>query len=308
MAGIPRPASSAICKAGMLYILAILSFVNAGQLKTVEIPAPVIKVLAPPRIRYEIAEPQIINVEPEIRYVTPPTIQLRPNIIRIQEKPVKYRVRPVDVDAEVDYGRGVGTSRRRFSQRRTTVRRRVNKSRGKHSRVRQHKVKSKSHERSRISGDITISHSSKVDVEVGTGSLTFDVWLVFERRHYMVKRNAKSFNDAERSCRKHHAHLVSIHSEAENNFIHKITADGSRIRSFFDFVYIGLHQNSRNKWEWTDGSAFNYNKWAVHQPDKPKTEKCAQFHQGPARLVYVQDYHWNSISCERPMRYYVCKK
>ncbi|CAJ0601479.1 unnamed protein product [Cylicocyclus nassatus] len=141
-----------------------------------------------------------------------------------------------------------------------------------------------------------------------TAGLKYDVWLRFGGCDYMVKRDAKDFGNAEASCRKHGAHLVSIHSEAENNFIHKITSSGSSVTSFTQFVYIGLRKNANNEWRWIDGSPMNYNKWAAHQPDWPKEETCGQFHQDPAKLYDVQDYHWNSIRCIRPMKYYVCKK
>ncbi|CAJ0601480.1 unnamed protein product [Cylicocyclus nassatus] len=138
--------------------------------------------------------------------------------------------------------------------------------------------------------------------------LKYDVWLKFGGCEYMVKMNAKNYDAAEATCRRHGAHLVSIHSEAENNFIHKITSTGSRVTSFEEFVWIGLRINSKNEWEWIDGSILNYKKWAIEQPDHPGSEKCGQFHQGPASLQFVQDYYWNSLACERPMKYYVCKK
>ncbi|CAJ0601543.1 unnamed protein product [Cylicocyclus nassatus] len=164
--------------------------------------------------------------------------------------------------------------------------------------------------RSRTSTRNTVAtpHTPVISNASGNGKVVYDVWLVFERREYMVKRNAKSFDDAKSSCEKLDAHLVSIHSQEENNFIHKITSTGSKIKSFDEFVYIGLRLNSKNKWEWLDGNGLNYENWAEHQPDQPHIEKCAQFHQGPANLTHVQDYKWNSISCNSPMKYYVCKK
>ncbi|CAJ0601248.1 unnamed protein product [Cylicocyclus nassatus] len=166
--------------------------------------------------------------------------------------------------------------------------------------------KARSRGRSRKSS--MTSRSTVIRSASGTGKVEYDVWIVFKRREYMVKRDAKSFDDAEASCKKFGAHLVSIHSEEENNFIHKITSTGSKIKSFKEFVYIGLRLNSKNEWEWIDGSGFNYKNWAEHQPDLPDREKCAQFHQAPSNLVYVKEYHWNSIPCDLKMKYYVCKK
>ncbi|CAJ0601481.1 unnamed protein product [Cylicocyclus nassatus] len=155
---------------------------------------------------------------------------------------------------------------------------------------------------------VTTKSTTRKPATAGTVKLRYDVWLKFGGCEYMVKRDAKDFDNAEASCRKHGSHLVSIHSEAENNFIHKITSTGSSVTSFTQFVYIGLRKNSKNEWKWIDGSPMDYKKWAAHQPDLSNEETCGQFHQEPARLYDVQDYHWNSIRCIRPMKYYVCKK
>ncbi|RCN52493.1 lectin C-type domain protein [Ancylostoma caninum] len=96
----------------------------------------------------------------------------------------------------------------------------------------------------------------------------FDGWVFW---------SAKNFDDAENRCRRNGAHLVSIHNELENQFVHTLTSSGRRIESFEDFVYIGLRMNPRTgKWGWTDGSKVDYRQWAVHQPDEPRTEHCAQ--------------------------------
>ncbi|RCN52494.1 lectin C-type domain protein [Ancylostoma caninum] len=89
-----------------------------------------------------------------------------------------------------------------------------------------------------------------------------------------------------------------------------LTTTGHNIRSFEDFVYIGLRKDKRTgKWYWTDGSKVNYTKWAVHQPDSPETKHCTQLHQDPGPgLIYVENWKWNSISCDTRMKYFVCKR
>ncbi|ETN79506.1 lectin C-type domain protein [Necator americanus] len=141
-------------------------------------------------------------------------------------------------------------------------------------------------------------------------SFSKDGWKIYTRHLYKVFNNAKSFDDAEKTCKKHGGHLASIHSDDENTFIHSITKTGHEIKSFENFVYIGLKYDTRTrKWSWTDGSKFNFSKWAVHQPDHLGDENCGQLHQDPGpTLIYVQDYKWNSIACNTPMKYFVCKK
>ncbi|CAJ0602194.1 unnamed protein product [Cylicocyclus nassatus] len=160
-----------------------------------------------------------------------------------------------------------------------------------------------------LSGETKPSDSSHDSISIAAGgSLQFDKWLKFGTCEYMVKRNARTYDSAEAACQKLDAHLVSIHSEPENNFIHKITSIGSRVESFEDFVWIGLRLNSQNQWEWVDGSLVDYQKWAVNQQNHSDGEKCAQLYQRPANLTHVQEYYWNSFRCDRPMKYYVCKR
>ena len=59
-----------------------------------------------------------------------------------------------------------------------------------------------------------------------------------------------------------------------------LTTTGSDAKSFEDFVYIGLRMDPRTRiWTWTDGTVFDYQKWAEHQPDEAETEHCGQVRQ-----------------------------
>ncbi|KAL6740515.1 hypothetical protein Aduo_013864 [Ancylostoma duodenale] len=136
-------------------------------------------------------------------------------------------------------------------------------------------------------------------------------WIRYECNIYKVFRNAKNFDDAEKRCRENGAHLVSIHSEQENHFVHSLTTTGHDINNWEHFVYIGLRMDKRTgKWYWTDGSKVDFTKWAKYQPDQPETEHCAQLYQdlGPKLWTNIEGSRWNSIQCGRPMKYFVCKR
>ncbi|EYC29993.1 hypothetical protein Y032_0005g2380 [Ancylostoma ceylanicum] len=49
-----------------------------------------------------------------------------------------------------------------------------------------------------------------------------DGWKSYLSSRYKVFRDAKDFDDAEKRCREERAHLVSIHSEQENQFVHRL--------------------------------------------------------------------------------------
>ncbi|EYC29988.1 hypothetical protein Y032_0005g2378 [Ancylostoma ceylanicum] len=139
---------------------------------------------------------------------------------------------------------------------------------------------------------------------------TTDGWISHLWNSYKVYRNAKNFDDAENRCRENGAHLVSIHSEQENQFVHNLTTTGHDVNSWEDFVYIGLRRNLQTgKWYWTDGSKVEYVKWAKNLPDQHAYEHCTQLFQDPApSLKYAVEWRWNDIGCHKPMKYFVCKR
>ncbi|EPB74238.1 lectin C-type domain protein [Ancylostoma ceylanicum] len=106
---------------------------------------------------------------------------------------------------------------------------------------------------------------------------TTDGWISHLRNSYKVYKNAKNFDDAENRCREYGAHLVSVHSEPENQFVQSLTTTGLDVNSWRDFVYIGMRKNTQTgNWYWTDGSKVDYMKWATDQPDHPESELCVQ--------------------------------
>uniref|UniRef100_A0AC34RKH5 C-type lectin domain-containing protein n=1 Tax=Panagrolaimus sp. JU765 TaxID=591449 RepID=A0AC34RKH5_9BILA len=65
------------------------------------------------------------------------------------------------------------------------------------------------------------------------------------------------YNDwsTEQSCVDNNAHLVSIHSEGENDFIRDLSAQSGSFISIC--VWIGYSYPNR----WSDGSRFDYSRW-----------------------------------------------
>ena len=56
--------------------------------------------------------------------------------------------------------------------------------------------------------------------------------------------------------------MASIHSEEEMEFINSITSFNG------DYIYIGgTDAANEGQWEWTDGSAWDFEYWLSGQPD-----------------------------------------
>ncbi|KAE9546614.1 hypothetical protein FO519_010174, partial [Halicephalobus sp. NKZ332] len=92
-------------------------------------------------------------------------------------------------------------------------------------------------------------------------------WSLFNGTQMCYKTviNRLSFDDAEKSCQSNGGHLVSIHSEAENEFVVDIAGCGvlTNNEQLTD-IYIGLYREVSDpvgKLHWTDGTPVDYTTW-----------------------------------------------
>ncbi|GFY44985.1 macrophage mannose receptor 1 [Trichonephila inaurata madagascariensis] len=83
-------------------------------------------------------------------------------------------------------------------------------------------------------------------------------WIKFQGHCYLFQtsyRNRVSFYDAEDFCRSQGAYLVSIHSEAENDFLLTTSEEGG----FGGRFWIGLNALvGKSNEQWTDGSGVDF--------------------------------------------------
>ena len=84
----------------------------------------------------------------------------------------------------------------------------------------------------------------------------------------------QSFNweDGEQFCQESvppplFAHLVSIHSEAENEFVRRLWRQSLPDPAATGALWIGLNDKvSEDTWEWTDGTTADYFNWYSGEP------------------------------------------
>jgi Lectin C-type domain len=110
-------------------------------------------------------------------------------------------------------------------------------------------------------------------------------WKEFEGHCYSPQEGAARWTDAENECRKLGAHLISIHSEAEDDFVRSLSTTNN---------WIGANYRS-GAWQWSDGSGWNYSNWFDNSD--PDIYACATSNQ----LL-----GWISVSCDG-YTYYMCK-
>lgn len=77
---------------------------------------------------------------------------------------------------------------------------------------------------------------------------------------YDVRSSMKSFSDAELDCAASGRHLTSIHNQAVQDWLAKLTASAN-VGTVF---WIGaVARSGAADWTWTDGSPWNFTYWAT---------------------------------------------
>jgi len=119
-------------------------------------------------------------------------------------------------------------------------------------------------------------------------------WQKFGERCFFFSRRETIWNFAsgEAKCRSKHqlAHLASIHSKQEHNFI------AARAERRGRGTYIGASdQAHEGRWVWSDGSPWDYTNWSPPGPSNTNGwwgngEDCAMIWNDNKRL-------WNDMAC-----------
>ncbi|XP_077157417.1 C-type lectin domain family 4 member F-like [Paroedura picta] len=125
-------------------------------------------------------------------------------------------------------------------------------------------------------------------------------WRLYNGSFYSFSREDKPWQEAEEACRSHEAHLTSVTSREEMDFLVR----ESNGLSF----WIGLtDQREEGNWTWTDGTKYSprMSFWDERQPDNwdqtpERREDCVHF--GKNKVL-----SWNDNSCGTKIRW-ICKK
>ncbi|XP_041483463.1 echinoidin-like [Lytechinus variegatus] len=85
-------------------------------------------------------------------------------------------------------------------------------------------------------------------------------------------------------------HLVSIHSQAENDFVFTLFKS-SAPKEGSKYMWIGLHDATLDgSHAWVDGTDIRYTNWIPGQPDNVGREDCSE-------IVNTRSGDWNDVRC-----------
>ncbi|KAM6440211.1 asialoglycoprotein receptor 2-like isoform 2-T2 [Liasis olivaceus] len=123
-------------------------------------------------------------------------------------------------------------------------------------------------------------------------------WQRFGNGLYYISRGKKNWYDAENFCISREAHLTSILSSEEQNYV---------TSQLTQPAWIGLADgHGEGRWEWTDGSRLIAQFWSQGQPGR--SEHLGDREQDCTILVpWSKGLNWNEVDCNQLNRW-VCKE
>lgn len=105
---------------------------------------------------------------------------------------------------------------------------------------------------------------------------------LFEGHEYRLNENLVSWAEAQQYCANRGAHLATIGSAQENEFVRQMLQRSSRIRTWIGLERVG----TGSSWQWVTGEPVSYTGWSTGEPNNDGTAE---------RFVELRASGWNDL-------------
>ena len=126
-----------------------------------------------------------------------------------------------------------------------------------------------------------------------------DGWVMFNSYCYKYIAIIKTWQGAKTYCSSLNSKLLTIHSQADNDFAHSLIPEDGKD------IWVGANDLAVDGvWVWEDGIAWgSYTGWATDssEPNGGSSENCVMMYKSENPGL------WNDASCSA-MLHFVCKK
>ena len=135
---------------------------------------------------------------------------------------------------------------------------------------------------------------------------TFQESAEYEGNVYTFHNRRRSWRVAEMICNDEGGHLVSIHSQEEQDFVQGLVDSVDEDRYEY---HIGLNDRQREgQWVWSDSTEFDFDAWKPGQPDNKGWfgQDCAQSGVRGGSKKWTDrscNWNWEPFVCKRPADY-----
>ena len=162
--------------------------------------------------------------------------------------------------------------------------------------------------------DVTKVHAIEVGVSSLDAHLAHGDFMGFQGACYVLLPEPTGANEAEEACVEAGGHLVSIHSQEENDYVGTLAdmAATNPGRTWIGAIGDGpvgdFCSGDAGLYEWTDGTPWDYENWrtATSEPNGCGTappKNAAMFFA----LSQGANYGWNDVNADGPSLQPVCK-
>ena len=132
--------------------------------------------------------------------------------------------------------------------------------------------------------------------------ITPDGWTVFNSMEYKLITTKKSWIVQQQKCRSLGGHLASIPNEETQNFLKDMMLQGGS----------GCHIGGRyhgTKWQWTDGTVWNYENWAENEPSEGGYDLLSRFVTVEINAPgdWAADGEWNDVGAN-DIKHAMCQR